>query len=117
RSLLDKSPRHKHVLELAATKAGWGSRAAKGHARGIAVHQAFGSYVAEVAEVSIADDGNVRVHRVTAAIDCGPIVNPDTIEAQVQSAIVYGLTAAFHGEITITQGRVQQRNFHDYQMM
>jgi isoquinoline 1-oxidoreductase beta subunit len=117
RQLLSKAPRHKAVLELAATKAGWGQPLPEGRFRGVAVQESFGSYVAEVAEVSVAADGNVRVHRVVCAVDCGLVVNPDTVEAQMEGAIVYGLTAALKGAITIDNGRVQQSNFHDYQML
>lgn len=109
--------RHKRVLELAATKAGWGKPLIEGHFRGIAQQESFNSFVAQVAEVSVADDGTVRVHKIVCAIDCGPTVNPDTIEAQMQSCIAYGLTAAFKGEITFDRGRVVQRNFHDYQIL
>jgi len=77
------------------------------------VHQSFGSYVAQIAEVSV-ENGNVRVHRVVCAIDCGPVVNPLTVEAQMQSGIVFGLSAALHGELTLKDGRVEQSNFHDY---
>jgi isoquinoline 1-oxidoreductase beta subunit len=117
RALLANAPRHRGVLELAATKAGWGTPLPAGRARGIAVHKSFESFVAEVAEVSVSSAGEVRVHRVVCAVDCGMFVNPDTIEAQMQSAIVYGLTAALKGAITIDRGRVQQSNFHDYEML
>ncbi|HEV8264879.1 MAG TPA: xanthine dehydrogenase family protein molybdopterin-binding subunit [Gemmatimonadales bacterium] len=117
RTLLANAPRHRGVLELAATKAGWGTPLPAGRARGIAVHKSFESFVAEVAEVSVSSAGEVRVHRVVCAVDCGMFVNPDTIEAQMQSAIVYGLTAALKGAITIDRGRVQQSNFHDYEML
>jgi isoquinoline 1-oxidoreductase subunit beta len=117
RLLLSKHPRYKAVLELAADKAGWGKPLPEGHGRGLAVHESFGSLVAEVAEVSVARDGQLKVHRVVCAVDCGPIVNPDTIEAQMESAIVFGLTAVLYGEITLEKGRVQQRNFHDYPML
>jgi len=117
RALLDKEPRHKRVLELAANKGDWGKPLPKGQARGIAVAESFGSFVAQVAEVTVGKDGNVRVNRVVCAIDCGPFVNPDTIEAQMQSCVVYGLTAALKGDITIERGRVKQRNFHDYPML
>lgn len=117
RSLLAKAPRHLRVLELAATKAGWDKPLPKGRARGIAVFKSFESYVAQVAEVSMRADGTPRVHRVVCAIDCGPVVNPDTVEAQMQSGIVYGLTAALKGEITIDKGRVQQGNFDSYPML
>ena len=117
RQLLMNAPRHKAVLELAASKAGCGRPLPEGRFRGIAVHESFGSYVAEVAEVAVASDGNVRVHRVVCAVDCGMVVNPNTVEAQMEGAIVYGLTAALRGAITIDKGRVQQSNFHDYQML
>jgi len=117
RGLLANAPRYIRVLELAATKAGWGSALPDGVFRGIAVHKAFESYVAQVAEVSVGADGTVRVHRVVCAIDCGPVVNPDSVEAQMQSGIVYGLTAALYGEIGIADGRVVQGNFHDYPML
>ena len=117
RALLGKRPRYKAVLELAADKAGWGTPLPEGHGRGLAVHESFGSFVAEVAEVSIARDGQLKVHRVVCAVDCGPIVNPVTIQAQMESAVAFGLTAALYGEITLENGRVQQRNFHDYPML
>ena len=117
RALLANHPRHLGVLELAAQKAGWGTPLPQGRTRGIAVAEAFGSFVAEVAEVSIDANGKPRVHRVVCAVDCGPIVNPDTIEAQMQSGIVYGLTAALYGDITIDRGRVRQGNFDSYPML
>ncbi|MBS1240748.1 MAG: isoquinoline 1-oxidoreductase [Gemmatimonadetes bacterium] len=116
RALLEKSPRHKRVLELAAEKAGWGSPLPAGRARGIAVAESFGSYVAEVAEVSL-ERGVPKVHRVVCAFDCGPIVNPDIIAAQVESAVVFGLTAALYGEITIEGGRAVQGNFDTYPLL
>jgi isoquinoline 1-oxidoreductase beta subunit len=117
RALLGKAPRHLGVLNLAAQKAGWGAPLAAGRSRGIAVWKSFETYVAEVAEITIDAAGTVRVPRVVCAVDCGPVVNPDTVEAQMQSAIVYGLTAALWGEITIDQGRVTQSNFHNYRML
>jgi isoquinoline 1-oxidoreductase subunit beta len=117
RDLLVKAPRHLGVLNLVADKAGWGKPLPAGQARGIAVWKAFESYVAEVAEVSVDRDGGVRVHRVVCAVDCGPVVNPSIVEAQLQGAIVYGLTAALWGEITIANGRVKQDNFTTYQML
>jgi isoquinoline 1-oxidoreductase beta subunit len=113
RTLLAKHPRHLAALELAAQKASWGSALPKGRARGFAIHESFGTVCAQVAEVSI-ENGIARVHRVVAAMDCGLVVNPLTVEAQVQSAIAYGLSAALHGEITFKDGRVEQSNFHDY---
>ncbi len=115
-SLLGKHPRHAGVLKLAAEKAGWG-KPATGVFQGIAVHESFGSYVAQVAEVSVAKDGQVKVHRVVCAIDCGQVVNPDTVAAQMESSIVYGLTAALYGEITIKAGRIQQKNFTDHKVL
>jgi isoquinoline 1-oxidoreductase beta subunit len=116
RRMLAKHPRHKGVLELAATRAGWGKKLPAGRHRGIAVAESFGSFTAQVAEISI-ERQRVRVHRVVCAIDCGMIVNPGIIEAQMESGIVYGLTAALKGEITIDRGRVQQGNFNDYPLL
>lgn len=115
-TLLAKHPRHLGVLELAAQKAGWGTPLPAGRGRGIAVAEAFGSYCAQVAEVSV-ERGRVTVHRVVCAIDCGQVVNPDTVVAQMESGIVYGLTAALKGEITIRNGRVEQGNFNDYPLL
>jgi isoquinoline 1-oxidoreductase beta subunit len=115
--LLGKSPRHRAVLDLAAEKAGWGKPLPQGRARGIAVMEAFGSIIGQVAEVSVAPNGAVRVHRVVCSVDTGWIINPDTITAQMEGGIVYGLTAALKGEITIQNGRVQQHHFNDYPML
>jgi isoquinoline 1-oxidoreductase subunit beta len=117
RGLLEKSPRHKAVLELAAAKAGWGQPLPKGRARGIAVAESFGTFVAEVAEVSLDQDGGVKVNRVVCAVDCGIVVNSDTVAAQMESAIVFGLTAALKGEITIENGRVKQGSFDNYPLL
>ncbi len=117
RKLLIKHPRHLGVLRLAAEKSGWGKALPKGRGRGIAVHESFGSFVAQVAEVSVNFSGQVRVHKVVCAIDCGRIVNPDTIKAQMESGIVFGLSAVLHGEITFKNGRVDQSNFHDYPLL
>lgn len=117
RAILSKHPRHKRVLEYAAEKAGWGSKMPEGRGRGIAVHEAFGSFAAHVAEVSVSKEGKLTIHRFVSAIDCGPVVNPDTIQAQLQSGVVFGLSAALYGEISFEKGRVKQRNFHDYQML
>jgi isoquinoline 1-oxidoreductase beta subunit len=116
RALLGKHPRHRGVLELAAQKAGWGQPLAKGRARGVAVHESFHSYVAEVVEVSVAD-GKPRVERVVCAVDCGVAVNPDVVRAQMESGIVYGLSAALYGEITLKEGRVEQSNYNDYPIL
>jgi len=117
RTLLADQPRMLAVLDLAAQKANWGSALPAGHARGIATHFSFDSYVAQVAEVSVEKDGTVRVHRVVAAVDCGRTVNPDTVKAQLEGGIIFGLTAALKTEITLEKGRVQQRNFNDYPML
>jgi len=117
RQLLAKHPRHLAVLDLAAQKAGWGTPLPKGRGRGIAMHESFESFAAQVAEVSVEDNGKVRVHRVVAAMDCGRYVNPGIIEAQVQGGVVFGLTAALYNELTFENGRIQQRNFHDYPML
>ena len=117
RALLDRNPRAKAVLDLAAEKSGWGQPLPKGRGRGIALQFAFGSYLAQVAEVEVAKDGTVRVHRVIAAMDCGAVVNPNTVQAQIQSAVNFGLTAALYGEITLKGGRVEQTNFDTYQIL
>ena len=114
RALLPADSRERRALDLAAEKFGWGEPLPQGHAAGLAVHQSFGSYVAQIAEVSVDADKKIRVHRVVCAIDCGPVVNPLTVEAQMQSGIVFGLSAALHGEVTLKDGRVEQSNFHDY---
>jgi isoquinoline 1-oxidoreductase beta subunit len=110
------------VLQRAAALAGWGqplAPAADGakKARGVALHESFGSIVAEVAEVSVAADKTVRVHRVVCVIDCGTAINPNLVRQQMESAVVFGLTAALYGEITVAQGRVQQSNFHDVPLL
>src|SRR5581483_2452569 len=117
RTLLKKKPRHLAVLDLAAKKGNWGASLPKGHGRGIALHFSFDTYVAEVAEVSVSEQGKVRIHRVVASVDCGRIVNPDGVAAQMEGGIVFGLSAALKGEITIERGHVQQRNVHDYQVL
>jgi len=117
RALLGKQPRYKGVLELAADKAGWARPLPSGVHRGIAVAQSFGSYVAEVAEVSVAADGTPTVQRVVAAVDCGMTVNPEIIRRQIESSIAFGLSAALYGKITLQDGRIEQSNFHDYPVL
>lgn len=117
RQLLSKQPRTLKVLETAAKKAGWDTPLRKGWGRGIAVHESFGSFVAQVAEVSLDNKGKITVHRVVCVIDCGRIVNPDTIKAQMESGIIFGLSAALYGAITLKNGRVEQGNFNDYQLL
>ncbi|ESX51819.1 aldehyde dehydrogenase [Mesorhizobium sp. LSHC422A00] len=116
-ALLEKSPRAKAVLQLAADKAGWGQKLPPGIGRGVSVQNAFGSYMAQVAEVEVAEDGTVRVRRVVCAVDCGIVINPDTVQAQIQSAVIFGTTAALYGEITLRDGRVEQTNFDTYQIL
>ena len=117
RSLLRQHPRHRKVLETVAEKSGWGKPMEKGTGRGIALHESFHSIVAQVAEVAVSDDGQIRVKRVVCVIDCGPTINPDTIVAQMESGIIFGLSAALFGEITIKNGRVEQDNFPSYDMV
>ncbi len=116
RALLADHPRHLGVLELAARESGWGTSLPSGRARGVAVHESFGSFVAEVAEVSIEGDA-IRVHKVTCAVDCGIAVNPETIRAQLQGAVAFGLSAALHSTLTIADGQVQESNFDDYKVL
>ena len=116
RGMLAKHPRHLAVLNLAAEKAGWGRPLPKGRGRGIAVHESFNSFVAEVAEVSV-KGGEVKVERVVCAVDCGLAINPDVIRAQMEGGIGFGLAAALHGAITLKDGRVEQSNFHQYRLL
>jgi isoquinoline 1-oxidoreductase beta subunit len=116
-ALLDKTLRAKAVLELAAEKAGWGQPLPERVGRGVSLQFVFATYMAQVAEVEVSKDGAVRVRRVVCAVDCGTVVNPDTVRAQIQSAIVFGITAALHGQITLKDGRVEQTNFDTYQML
>ena len=116
RRLLAGSPRALAVVELAAEKAGWGKRLSAGHGRGISFANNIGSFTAQVAEVSVSA-GKLKVHRVVCAVDCGRIVNPGIIEQQIQSGIAFGLAAALKGGITIDKGRVQQGNFHNYDVL
>ena len=117
RRALNGKPKELNVLDTAAQKAGWGGPLPAGVFRGIALHESYGSHCAEVAEVSVSSKGEVRVHRVVAAIDPGYVVNPATVRAQAESSVVYALTAALYGEITIKNGRVEQSNFGDYEML
>jgi isoquinoline 1-oxidoreductase beta subunit len=116
-ALLDKAPRAKAVLALAAEKAGWGQPLPERSGRGVALQFVFATYMAHIAEVEVTKGGAVRVHRVVCAVDCGTPVNPDTIRAQIQGAIVFGATAALYGAITLKDGRVRQANFDTYQML
>jgi isoquinoline 1-oxidoreductase beta subunit len=119
-SMLDQQPRHAAVLKLAADKAGWGTALAAGkkgerRGRGVAVHEAFHTYVAQVAEVTVKEDGSYRVDKVVCAVDCGTAINPDVIRAQLESSVGFALSATMYGAITLTDGKVDQSNFHDYQ--
>ncbi len=117
RSLIGKTPRLLAALDLAAAKAGWGQPLPAGRGRGVALQTSFGTFLATIAEVEVDAEGQVRVRRVVCGVDCGVVINPDTVEAQIQGGIIFGLTAALHGQITIDRGRVQQSNFHDYRML
>ncbi|KVN39416.1 aldehyde dehydrogenase [Burkholderia stagnalis] len=116
RALLGKTPRARNVLDVATKAAGWGAPLPKGQGRGVSVMHAFGSFFSIVVDVAV-DGGDVQVKRVVCAVDCGMVVNPDTIEAQVQGGIIFGITGALYGEITIENGRVTQSNFTDYRML
>ncbi len=117
RRLLQNHPRHLKVLDAAAEAARWGTPPAKGRARGIAVHESYGSFVAQVAEVSVAANGRPRVHALVCAVDCGQQIHPDAIAAQMEGSVVYGLSAALHDKITLADGRAVQSNFHDYPLL
>lgn len=117
RALLVQSPRGRAVLDLVAEKSGWGQKLPERVGRGVALQHVFATYMAHVVEVEVAKDGAPRVRRVVCAVDCGTAVNPDTIRAQIQSGIIFGLTAALYGEITLKNGRVEQSNFDSYQML
>ncbi|MEJ1126925.1 xanthine dehydrogenase family protein molybdopterin-binding subunit [Variovorax sp. CCNWLW225] len=116
-ALLDKNPRAKAVLQLAAQQADWGKPLPAGQARGIALCTGFGSYIAQVVQVSTDKDGTVQPLHAWCVVDCGVVVNPDTVSAQMESGIVFGLSAALYGEITIKNGRVEQTNFGDYRVL
>jgi isoquinoline 1-oxidoreductase beta subunit len=113
-ALLTEKPRFSTVLKLASEKAGWGTPAPAGHFRGVALMEGYDTYMAQVAEISVGEDKSIRVHRVVVAADLGRMVNPDTVEAQIQSSVIFGMSAALAGEITLVDGRVQQTNFDTY---
>ena len=118
RALLNKSPRAKAVLDAAAQAAGWETPVPEGRGRGVSVlYCSWGSFLAQVAEVSVSKDGEVRVHRVVCAVDCGIVVNPDTVKAQIEGGIIFGISGALWGEVTLKNGRVEQSNFHDVRVM
>jgi isoquinoline 1-oxidoreductase beta subunit len=117
RQLMSEHPKHLAVLEAAAARAGWGQPLPAGVHRGIAQFMGYGSYSAAVAEVSVDTRGAIKVHRMVLALNCGHAVNPDQIAAQVEGSVAYGLSAVFHGEITIANGRAVQRNFDTYPVL
>jgi isoquinoline 1-oxidoreductase beta subunit len=116
RQLLQHHPRHLATLNLAAEKSGWGKPLPKGHFHGVAVHESFLSYVAQVAEISLDQKGHVKIHKMVCAVDCGLAVNPDGVRAQMESGIIFGITMALYGDISIEKGMVKQSNFHDYRI-
>jgi isoquinoline 1-oxidoreductase beta subunit len=116
RALLNERSRHRALLEKLVEAAGWG-KAEAGRVQGIALHESFGSIAGQVMEATVAANGEITMHKVTCVVDCGTMVNPDTIKAQMDSSIVYGLTAAYFGEITIRDGAAEQGNFDTYQML
>ena len=115
-ALLDKQPRFANVLKLAADKAGWGTPLPAGRTRGIALMEGYDTYMAQVAEISVTGS-EIKVHRVVVAADLGHMVNPDTVEAQIESSIVYGLSAVLGDQVTLENGRVQQTNFNNYPVL
>jgi isoquinoline 1-oxidoreductase beta subunit len=115
-SLLGKQPRYANVLKIAAEKAGWGKPLPNGRARGIALMEGYDTYMANVVEVSVVN-GQIKVHRVVVAVDLGRMVNPNIVEQQIESNVVFGLTALLYGDITLKDGRVEQSNFHDYKLL
>jgi isoquinoline 1-oxidoreductase subunit beta len=118
RSLLGKSPRAAAVLDVAAKAAGWGTPLPAGRGRGVSVlYSEWGSYLAEVAEVSVSKTGEIRVHRIVCAVDCGTVINPDTVQAQIEGGIVFGISGTLWGEATLKNGRIEQSNFHDYRTL
>jgi isoquinoline 1-oxidoreductase beta subunit len=117
-ALLGKSPRAKAVLETAATAAGWGRKLPAGQGRGISfLYSGWDTYVAEVAEVAVASSGDVRVNRMVCAVDCGTVINPDTVKAQMEGGIIFGISGALYGEVTLKNGRVEQSNFDNYRVL
>ena len=117
KSMLDKAPRFKAVLDLVAQKSSWGQPLGKRIGRGVSLQPSFASFIATVVEVEVDEQGEVLLRRITSAVDTGIAVNPDTVIAQLQGGLIFGLTAALYGEVTLKAGRVQQSNFHDYRML
>jgi isoquinoline 1-oxidoreductase beta subunit len=117
RKLLAGNPRALGVLDLVSRKSGWGGKLEAGRGRGVALQYAFQTYMATVLELAVGADGEVQLIKADVAVDCGPVVNPDTVAAQVQGGLIFGLSMALYNEITLTKGRVDQSNFHDYRVM
>src|SRR6202022_761033 len=118
RALLGKSPRAVKVLDVATAAAGWGTPLPAGHGRGVSfLFSGWGPYLAQIAEVEVSKAGDVRVHRVVCAVDCGIVVNPDVVKAQIEGGIIFGIGGALFGEITLTNGRVDQSNYHDVRVL
>ncbi|WP_264479078.1 molybdopterin cofactor-binding domain-containing protein [Acidisoma silvae] len=117
RKLLTKNPRALAVLDLAAEKSNWNEKLPAGRGRGIALQFAFQTYMATVLEIEVGSDNEVQLIKADVAVDCGPVVNPDTLAAQVQGGLIFGLSMALYSEITLTNGRVDQSNFHDYRIL
>ena len=116
-NMLDNSPRHKEALRLAAEKAGWGKSLPKGQGMGLAVHESFGSWSAQVAQVTVSKNHEISIDKIVASVDCGTVINPDGVKAQMEGSIVYGLTSTLKGEITIEKGAVAQSNFHEFELL
>jgi isoquinoline 1-oxidoreductase beta subunit len=117
RGLLAANPRARAVLDVAAGRAGWGQALSPGAGRGVSVQSVWNTFMAQVVEVEVSKQGDARVRRVVCAVDCGIVVNPDTVRAQIESAIIFGLSGALHDEITLKNGRVEQSNFSDYRVL
>jgi len=117
RAMLGKTPRLKHALDVVAEKAGWGGALPPRTGRGVCCQVAFASFIATIVEAGVDTNGEVQLRRVTSVVDAGTVVNPDTIVAQLEGGLIFGLTAALYGEITIAKGRVEQSNFNDYRML
>lgn len=113
---LKNNPRQQNTLRILAEKGNWGSPSKPGYIQGVASHPSFGSYVSQLAEITV-EDNEIKVHRVVCVIDCGTVVNPDIVKMQIEGGIIFGLSAALKGEITLKNGEVQQSNFHDFPAM
>jgi isoquinoline 1-oxidoreductase beta subunit len=115
--MLGKEPRLANVLRIAAAKSGWGDALGARTGRGVAIHNVFGSFMATIAEVEVDEAGDVRVRRFVTAVDAGIVINPNSVIAQIEGGLIFGLSAALFGDITVTNGRINQSNFHDYRLL